>query len=178
MGWRFWKIRMRPQDGSLWLRSVVRHDLWPLNERFEARSTSSSGLNAESIKPEVHSQGGIYAFKTIDDALENLNRTCYRGVFLGRVHIWGVIQKHRFGYRAQFAYPHSLNLGICCICKKIVDLISEAFAIGWAAYHFSDDFSVSGFVCNTCNEKYYLLDTGTAYAELSELAERYGITIG
>jgi len=169
---------MTPRDGGLWLKSVVRHDLWPLMERFEACGTSVSGLHRQSIMPGVRSQDGIYAFKTIDDALESLDRNCYRGTFLGRVHVWGLIQKHQFGYRAQFAYPHSLTHGVCCICKKIVRLNSEPFAIGWSAYHFSDDFSVSGFVCNVCNEKYYLLDTETGYVELSELAERYGITIG
>ena len=169
---------MKPQDGGLWLTSVVRHDLWSPMERFEAHSTSAPGLHKQSITPGVHSQAGIYAFKTIDDAIANLDRTCYRGTFLGRVQVWGVIQKHQFGYRAQFAYPHSLTHGVCCICKKIVSLKSEPFAIGWASYHFSDDFSVSGFVCNGCNEKYYLLDTETGYAELSELAERYGIIIG
>ena len=169
---------MKPHDGSLWLRSVVRHHLWPLKERFEAYSTSVSGLHRQDITPGVNSQDGIYAFKTIGDALENLDRTCYRGTFLGRVQVWGVIQKHHFGYRAQFAYPHSLTHGICCICKRIVSLKTEPFAIGWASYHFSDDFSVSGFVCNVCNEKYYFLDTETGFIELSELTERYGITIG
>jgi hypothetical protein len=169
---------MKPQEGGLWLRSVVRNDLWPLRERFEACSTPASGLQKQGITPGVHSQSGIYAFKTIDDALENLEKTCYRGTFLGRVQVWGVIQKHQFGYRAQFAYPHSLTHGVCCICKRIVGLTAEPFAIGLASYHFSDDFSVSGFVCNGCNEKYYLLDTGAGYAELSEVAERYGITIG
>jgi hypothetical protein len=169
---------MKPQDGGLWLRSVVRHDLWPLKERFEACSGSVPGLHKKSITPEVNSQEGIHAFKTFDNALENLDRTCYRGAFLGRVQVWGVIRKHQFGYRAQFAYPHSLTNGICCICKRMVSLKSEPFAIGWTAYHFSDDFSVNGFVCNVCNEKYYLLDTETGYIELSELAERYGIIIG
>jgi len=169
---------MMPQDGGLWLKSVVRHDLWPLKERFEAYCTSVSGLHKQSITPGVCSQDGIYAFKTIEVALENIDRTCYRGTFLGRVQVWGVIQKHQFGYRAQFAYPHSLTHGICCICKRIASLKSEPFAIEFSAYHFSDDFSVSGFVCNVCNEKYYLLDTETGYIELSELAERYGITIG
>ena len=169
---------MKPQEGGLFLTSVVRHDLWPPMERFEARSTSAHGFHKQSTKPVVHSQAGIYAFKTIDDALENLDRPCYRGAFLGRVQVWGVIQKHQFGYRAQFAYPHSLTHGVCCICKKIVSLKSETFAIGWASYHFADDFSVSGFVCDVCNEKYYLLDTETGYGELTELAERYGISIG
>jgi hypothetical protein len=177
VGWRFWKVRQSPQDGTLWLRSLVRPDLWPPGARFEAHSKSAPGLCAQNISPEIHSQSGIYAFKTVDDALENLDRTCYRGTFLGKVNIWGVIQRHHFGYRAQFAYPLALCLGICCICKKVVGLRAEPFAIEWAAYHFSEDFSVSGFVCDGCNEKYYSPEPETGYRELSELAERYGITI-
>jgi len=167
---------MKPREGSLWLRSIVRHDLWPLGERFEA-SRGSSGSYKQAVTPEVHSPSGIYAFQTMEDALENLESTCYRGAFLGRIHVWGVVQKHQHGYRAQFAYPYSLSHGVCCICKGIVNLKTDAFAIGWIAYHFSDDFSVNGVVCSACNEKYYLLDTETGYAELSELAERYGITL-
>lgn len=168
---------MIPQDGSLWLRSIVRHDLWPPRARFEAKSTASSEVDKRSVIPEVASQDGIYAFTTIDDALANLDRTCYRGTLLGKVHLWGVIQKHRFGYRAQYAYPHSLTHGICCICKSTVGLAPNEFAIGWKSYHFSDNFSVRGFVCSVCNEKFFLLDTNRGFAELSELAERYGIPI-
>ncbi|MEW6585710.1 MAG: hypothetical protein AB1442_08885 [Nitrospirota bacterium] len=177
-GWRFWKLRRKSPDGSLWLRSVVRPDLWPPMDRFEAHGGSGWGLKEPNISPGIHSQAGIYAYKTAGDALENLDRTCYRGTFLGKVHLWGVIQKHRFGYRAQFAYPVSLSAGICCICKKIVRLGREPFAIGWASYHFSDDFSVSGLLCAGCNEKYYSLEPGAGSGELAEVAARYGIAIG
>ncbi|MFZ5906384.1 MAG: hypothetical protein ACOYVJ_03100 [Nitrospirota bacterium] len=176
-GWRFWKVRQKPRVGTLWLRSIVRPDLWQPGVRFEAYGESDRGLHDQNICPDAQSRSGIYAFRTLPDALEDLDRTCYRGAVLGRVSLWGIIQRHRFGYRAQFAYPRALCLAICCICKRIVGLRSEPFAIGWAAYHFSDDFSVSGFVCNVCNTKYYSLETETGYRELSELAERYGITI-
>jgi hypothetical protein len=173
-GWRFWKLRRKPPDGNIWLRSVVRPDLWPPLKRFEAHSGSARGMEGP---PGIHSQSGIYAYKTTQNALENLDRTCYRGAFLGRVYLWGVIQKHSFGYRSQFAYPVSLSTGICCICKRAVSLKSEPFAIGWASYHFSDDFSVSGFLCAGCNEKYYSLKPGSGSAELAELSARYGIVI-
>jgi hypothetical protein len=168
---------MSPQDGNLWLKSVIRHDLWPLKEKFEAQCTSCNGTKEPGSPPEAHSQCGIYAYKSPGYALENLDRCCYRGTFLGKVHLWGTVQKHQFGYRAQFAYPVSLNMGICCICKRIVDLGSEPFAIGWAAYHFTDSFSVSGFLCGECNEKYYHLEIESSYDELLQLAARYGITI-
>jgi hypothetical protein len=148
--------------------------LWPVKERFEARCISTGTV----FPPEIQSQCGIYAYKTADHALENINRFFYRGTFLGKVYLWGVVHKHRFGYRAQFAYPASLTIGVCCICKRIVNLGSEPFAIGWAAYHFTDSFSVSGFLCEACNEKYYTVDSEISYKELEQLTDRYNITIG
>jgi hypothetical protein len=146
-------------------------------ERFEAQRSSCKGTSLPCIPPEAHSASGIYAYKTTPDALENIDRYCYRGTFLGKVSLWGVIQKHQFGYRAQFAYPLSLVSGICCVCKRIVDLKSEPFAIGWASLHFTEDFSVSGFLCKGCNEKYYSVDMESSLRELRELTDRYGIGI-
>jgi hypothetical protein len=145
-------------------------------EKFEAHRSSYQDSRATTI-PGAHSSNGIYAYKTAFDALENIDRYCYRGTFLGKVSLWGVIQKHRFGYRSQFAYPLSLVSGICCVCKRIVSLKSEPFAIGWASLHFTEDFSVSGFLCEECNERYYYVDMETSYGELAELTERYRIGI-
>ncbi|MEW6571513.1 MAG: hypothetical protein AB1390_10115 [Nitrospirota bacterium] len=177
-GWRFWKIRKSPGTGSLWLRSVTRRSLWPPMERFEAYHTSYRESNQSVIEPEIHSRCGIYAYKSPADALRNLDRCCYRGTILGKVHLWGVIQRHEFGYRSQFAYPVSLDMGVCCMCKRVVHLGSEPFAIGWASYHFSESFSVSGLLCEVCNEKYYSLETEYSFGELAQLSRRYGITIG
>jgi hypothetical protein len=146
-------------------------------ERFVAQRSSYKEAVQSGIPPEAQSAIGIYAYKTILDALENIDHYCYRGTFLGKVSLWGVIQKHRFGYRAQFAYPVSLALGICCVCKRNVSLESEPFAIGWASLHITEDFSVSGFLCEECNEKYYSVDMDTSHRELAELTNRYGIGI-
>lgn len=158
----------------MWLKSIVRQDLWLPGKRFESYSDI---FHKHNTAPEVQSKSGIYAFKNINEAIDNIERTCYRGKFLGKVYLWGVIHKHHFGYRAQFAYPHSLTHGICCICRKIVSLLKEPFAIGWAAYHFSESFSVSGFLCKTCNEKYYGINTDVSFMELSILIQRYRICI-
>ena len=154
----------------------MRNELWPPLERFVGRS-SSKETGQLSIPPKAHSASGIYAYKTTLDALENIDRYCYRGTFLGKVSLWGVIQKHQFGYRAQFAYPLSLVFGICCVCKQTVSLKSEPFAIGWASLHITEDFSVSGVLCKECNEKYYSVDMDTSHRELTELTSRYGIGI-
>ncbi len=146
-------------------------------ERFEAHCSSFKAASQSCISPEVNSTSGIYAYKSTPDALENLDRCSYRGTFLGRVSLWGVIQKHQFGYRAQFAYPVSLVFGICCVCKRIVNLKSEPFAIGWASLHITEAFSVSGFLCEDCNGRYYSVDIESSHRELSALTERYGISI-
>jgi len=159
-------------------------------ERFEAHCSSFKAASQSCISPEVNSTSGIYAYKSTSDALENLDRCSYRGTFLGRVSLWGVIQKHQFGYRAQFAYPVSqfgyraqfaypvsLVFGICCVCKRIVNLKSEPFAIGWASLHITEAFSVSGFLCEDCNGRYYSVDIESSHRELSALTERYGISI-
>jgi hypothetical protein len=146
-------------------------------ERFEAQRSSYKETVQSGIPPEAQSAIGIYAYKTILDALENIDHYCYRGTFLGKVSLWGVIQKHQFGFRAQFAYPLSLVFGICCVCKQTVSLKSEPFAIGWASLHITEDFSVSGFLCEGCNEKYYSVDMEYSLRELIELTSRYGIEI-
>lgn len=176
-GWRFWKIRWTSQDCNLWLRSVIRNELWPPIEKFEAQGKSSEGIYQRGIPPDAQSSCGIYAYQNTHYALENLDHCWCRGTFLGKVKLWGVIQKHQFGYRAQFAYPVSLNMDICCVCKRIVHLKSEPFAIGWASLHITEAFSVSGFLCEGCNEKYYSVDTKSSYKELLQLTDRYAIQI-
>ncbi|MDI6890896.1 MAG: hypothetical protein QMC83_08175 [Thermodesulfovibrionales bacterium] len=146
-------------------------------ERFEAHGSSYKEVSQRGSPPEANSTSGIYAHKTSRHALENLDRCWCRGIFLGKVKLWGVIQKHQFGYRAQFAYPLSLHLGICCVCKRIINLKSEPFAIGWATLYITESFSVSGFLCERCNERYYSVDTESSYRELIQLTERYCIKI-
>jgi len=176
-GWRFWKIRKTTKDGILWLKSVVRSNLWPPMQRFEVNCAAQKGSREPGTYPESDSPCGIYAYRTSRYAIENLDRFCYRGTLLGKVHLWGVIQRHQFGYRAQFAYPVSISIGICCICKRTISLKSEPFTLGWTYYHFSDDFSVNGVLCGVCNEKFYSLDFAHSYRELEEITGRYGIEI-
>jgi hypothetical protein len=145
-------------------------------ERFEAHS-SSYKINKRGSPPEANSTNGIYAYKTSSHALKDIDRCWCRGIFLGKVKLWGVIQRHEFGYRAQYAYPLSLHLGICCVCKRIINLKLETFAIGWASLHITESFSVSGLLCERCNDRYYSVDTELSYRELIQLTDRYGIKI-
>jgi hypothetical protein len=175
--WRFWKIRKHPRDGTLWLKSVVRNDLWPPLEKFEAQEPYCVQGHRQTVSPEAESKSGIYAYRSLTDALSGVNLLHYwcRGAFLGKVRLWGVVQQHEFGYRAQFAYPDSLEMGVCCVCRKIIDLRLEPFAIGWMSLHISEDFSVNGLICAGCNDKYYSIDASDCYREFLELTGRYGI---
>lgn len=146
-------------------------------EKFESHGSSYKKVGKHGSPPEADSTNGIYAYKTFEHALENLDRCWCRGIFLGKVKLWGVIQKHEFGYRSQFAYPLSLHMGICCVCKRTINLKSEPFAIGWATLHITESFSVSGFLCEKCNKRYYSVDPESSYKELIQLTVRYGIKI-
>ena len=177
-GWRFWKLRQGKGNGNIRLTSVVRHDFWVPAEKIQARCMSGRVGIDPGGPPAADSKCGIYAYKTASLALQEIDRFCYRGALMGKVHLWGVVQEHRSGYRAQYGYPASLHTGVCCICTRTVHLASEPFAIGWSYYHFSDDFSVNGLLCIECNRKYYSLNSAESYADLSRLADCYGITMG
>jgi hypothetical protein len=156
---------------------VIHHDLWFPEKRFEARENTNISIACHGVPPRTDSPDGIYAYSTDIYAMENSERFCYRGTLLGKVNLWGIIQKHQFGYRAQFAYPLSLIFGICCICKRKVSLKKGSYTIGWNYYHFSDDFSVNGFLCSECNEKYYSLEASLSCREMEQLINRYRIAI-
>jgi hypothetical protein len=176
-GWRFWKLR-RTRDGLAWLQSLMMDDLWPTREKFWAEKIVTE-QNGEALTfPLSYSMNGIYAYKTSEYSLEYQHRFWYRGTLLGSVLLWGIVQQHELGYRAQFAYPSSLLFGICCDCMKKINLVREQFAIAWTSLHITERFSVNGFLCSRCNNRYYALDVKTCRIELEELAKRYGISIG
>lgn len=141
IGWRFWKIALEApkekefQDLFLvryfyWLQSVSETMFWPPKKRLDAiclkimkRHRASPGENCEC---------GIYAFRTIEDALDSRNDApdrVLRGTILGKVKLWGEIECHKLGYRAQYAYPLSLMMGICQECYQPFFLQSESFAL-------------------------------------------------
>lgn len=51
---------------------------------------------------------GIHAFKTEEQAL--LHKLTAGGEAVGQVSLWGHVVEHEEGYRAEFAYPYSLQL--------------------------------------------------------------------
>lgn len=98
VGYRFWYPFSGPgynPDG--YLHSLNNnHHLWPIDQPMVARPTDWS------FNPYACWSGGIHAFKT----KERLMREHY-GIF-GEVWLWGRIEEHAEGYRAEFAYPKRL----------------------------------------------------------------------
>lgn len=134
--WRFWRIFINSQEtkSSLCLGSAVIPQLWPYKEKFQAECFCCGNSLHTANLPESDSLCGIYAYKSSRFALADIQLVTsyygyYVGTVLGKVKLWGKIQQHQFGYRAQFAYPSSLLMGICGGCQKVFYLESEYFLL-------------------------------------------------
>lgn len=62
---------------------------------------------------------GIYGLKL---SAKNPHGTLLRGV-IGKVALWGVVEEHTNGFRAQYAYPLSFDYYVCMVCKETPDEI-------------------------------------------------------
>ncbi len=96
VGYRFWynfKNSAYHPDGHLHSLNDDHHQ-WPIDAPMIAR-------------PAYHNyrSGGIHAFKTLDRLREE------NAQIHGEVWLWGRIEEHEDGYRAEFAYPKKLWAG-------------------------------------------------------------------
>jgi hypothetical protein len=107
VAWRTWtlvgsadgcEVRLLPLFGD--------HRPWPVRE--PARATCIRGRRHPV--PGVDCTCGYYATHGID-----LLRRSRDPAVLGSVAMWGRVVEHRFGYRAEFAYPQRLRL-TCFLC--------------------------------------------------------------
>ncbi len=157
IGWRFWRIIVEGfTNNDLWLTSINKLLRWPRKKRFEAKCLCGYSYYFY----ELHTNGppavdpcGIYAYKSPQHAFTDpLFRILPAGVVFGKVKLWGKIQKHQFGYRAQFAYPFSLMIAICDECKRPLDLESEFFLLRVfsAIKEKERTFAFSRFLCRNC----------------------------
>jgi hypothetical protein len=77
-------------------------EFWPPNQSVKANCTRSPNSHAP---PHVDCTCGIYAAKSLD----HLRMMGYADLGVcGEVYLWGTVVEHRFGWRAQFAYPKTL----------------------------------------------------------------------
>jgi len=114
--WRWWRPSTKDDDifsiinnSQERLFSIFTSFLWPPNSPliatyFNYQPTPKEGGSFFAHVP------GIFAYKTEAIALNGPVTPGY----CGRVALWGNIAEHERGYRAQYAYPLSLDY-LCCL---------------------------------------------------------------
>jgi len=104
VGYRVWQwddAGIRSLNGERW------HPGKPLAAGCKAASRHAEVVRGTHGTPQADCTCGVYATKSFD----HLHRTGYdlRGI-CGAVWLWGTVVEHKFGWRAQFAYPKSFCL--------------------------------------------------------------------
>lgn len=136
IGWRFWRIFFDTlKSENTFLESAVVRRLWPHREKMTAACFCRPEHYIHLESPAIESQCGIYAYKSLKHAFADADGLLcsgamlryYSGAILGKVKLWGKVQEHQFGYRAQFAYPYSFAVAICAGCFRPIFLDSDIF---------------------------------------------------
>lgn len=132
IAWRFWRVAECFEFNKkeiFKLMSAISHCLWPEKEKL----VSKCHCRDEENKPYYHeicltdSLCGIHAYKSLDNLFKDRILIKNYGALFGKVYLWGKVQCHEFGYRAQFAYPQLILGAICEECKSIISLDSAVF---------------------------------------------------
>ena len=99
--WQWDDAGIRSLNGERW------HPGKPLAAGCKAASRHAEVVRGTHDTPQADCTCGVYATKSFD----HLHRTGYdlRGI-CGAVWLWGTVVEHKFGWRAQFAYPKSFCL--------------------------------------------------------------------
>lgn len=134
VGYRLWKW----EGGGSSLLSLVKENPWPTGRALEAKCNQKyeqpDGIarrreflrrlnEAPHQAPQIDCTCGIYAHKTAEQLREVHPWT----TIAGEVYLWGTVVEHRFGWRAEFAYPkkflldpHSYPwLGLLAACDSL-----------------------------------------------------------
>ena len=108
--WRAWRVGVfEPSGGGApeaFLRSCVHDAYWTPGEAVASRCV-------EHVRPSLACGCGIYAVTTREAALEwaqTTARAMPMPLVIGQVHLWGRVLQFSSGYRAQYAYPYSLEV--------------------------------------------------------------------
>jgi hypothetical protein len=114
IGWRLWRIvhwEYVEPDHHIVSRLVswTDSDIWDLKRPTRAEcSASRHFLHPVQIVPSRTCACGLYAWRTIHDALAYLGQdsyACYYHWVFGQVALFGTVIEHKYGYRAQWAKP-------------------------------------------------------------------------
>lgn len=110
VGYRSWNIKKFNTTFYLSPKILVNDNiLWPHSRTFVASCYFPYTSSHIHDVPDIHCQCGIYANK------EDISTW---GATTGSVALWGNVIEHELGYRAQYAYPLSLNRPVCTACCK------------------------------------------------------------
>jgi hypothetical protein len=108
--WRAWRVGVfEPARGGppeVFLRSCVHDAYWTPRDPVVTRCV-------EHVRPTLSCGCGIYAVTTREAALEwaqTTARAMPMPLVIGEVHLWGRVLRFSSGYRAQYAYPYSLEV--------------------------------------------------------------------
>lgn len=116
IGWRFWHyhdgegLRLVSNGGFLWQpfqKAIASHHAHADSPAYTCRSSPCRHGDAEG----GYGWGcGFYALKTREGLLRWLvgSHHFYSKCVIGTVKLWGRVEFHREGYRAEFAYPERL----------------------------------------------------------------------
>ncbi len=196
-GWRFWKIFFDTntlESENIFLESAVVKRLWPRREKMTAMCfcKPEHGIHPES--PTIESQCGIHAYKSLKHVFADTKGlvgdgtmlSYYSGAILGRVRLWGKVQEHQFGYRAQFAYPCSFAIAICAGCFQPIFFDSEIFVLKTLRYMVRVQKGLTEILsekifCEKCRWNKSDISTDEAefmgYRILNMLQDGYGVAI-
>ena len=102
-----------------------------------------------------------------------------RGIVMGKVALWGDIIEHEEGFRAQFAYPLSLEDALCSECNSVIPIqktILRLRASRWNMPSYAGDSSYAT-VCRKCHNNFFrrFRRTPVVLHWQDSIAERYGL---
>ncbi len=104
VGHRMWQYK---QDT---LRSIYRDSFWLPKKIEEKKCYVKHTEGYLFCRYTEQSFGcGLYAMKNPITSVNHGIMLSYEVVILGSVYLWGQIEEHQFGYRAQYAYPRSFD---------------------------------------------------------------------
>lgn len=118
--WRWVETGLKSLNGEPWFPG--QH----LEARCRVAPTARHIAEAANEVPHRNCTCGLYAAKNLEH-LRQLGYASY-GV-CGEVYLWGIVVEHRFGWRAQFAYPKNLILPLSLLPFTLAELNVRLFAL-------------------------------------------------
>lgn len=133
-------------------------------------SCSKKSKNSGKSIPSFAGDCGIYGYKSEKLAINADHLS--KGIVLGRVALWGNVIEHKFGYRAQYAYPLSVEKGICHQCGNFFPIDINSVLFLHSSYK---EFSI---LCESCYRLFCSRGLLKNFFWRKNIAENYGIPVG